>query len=425
MKRIVILGAGTAGTIMAHRLSRLFRGEVAAGSVSITVVDRDNVHVYQPGLLFVPFGVYTPEEIVRPRTRVLPADIDIVTGEIDRVEPEADTVCLVGGPDLRYDVLIVATGSHLNPADTHGLTGSGWFETAFEFYTTQGAVALGDALDEWDGGRLVINVVDMPIKCPAAPLEFAFLADWFFTERQMRDRVQIALVTPLDSAFTKPVAARSLAHLLREKNIDLVTEFNTGAVDGRRRTLISWDEREEPYDLLVTVPLHTGASFVRRSPGLGDDLDFVLTDPSTLQARRRDNIFVIGDATNLPTSKAGSVAHFQSGVLRENVHAFLQGHPLPATFDGHACCIVETGFDQAIFLDFNYDVEPLPGKFPFPHVGPLSLLEESRVNHAGKMAFRWIYWNLMLTGHAIPGVSTDLATAGQVLVQHGHTSDAA
>lgn len=414
MKRIVILGAGTGGTIMANRLARLYRGELAAGSVSITIVDRDDVHVYQPGLLFVPFGVYTPEDIVRPRTRLLPPAIDIITSEIAHVEPEADTVHLVDGPNLHYDVLVIATGTRINPGETAGLTGPGWLDTAFEFYTPDGAAALAGMLERWRGGRLAINVVDTPIKCPVAPLEFAFLADWFFTERGIRDQVDVALVTPLDGAFTQPIASHSLAHLLKKKGVRLITEFNTGEVDGTNRKLISWDDRFVSYDLLVTVPVHTGAPFIGGSPGLGDDMDFVLTDPSTLQARRRDNIFVLGDATNLPTSKAGSVAHFQSEVLTENVRAFLDGHPLPASFDGHANCFVETGFSRALLLDFNYDVEPLPGKFPFPHLGPMSLLKESRVNHLAKMASRWLYWNVLLAGRDLPGLNPTMSMRGKV-----------
>ena len=181
------------------------------------------------------------------------------------------------------------------------------------------------ALQAFDAGRLVVNFVDLPIKCPVAPLEFTFLADWYFHDRGVRDDVELTFVTPLDAAFTKPVAAEHLAGLLREKNIELVTEFATGEVDGAGGRLVGYDEREMPFDLLVTIPLHGGAAFVERSPGLGDDLGFVPTDPRTLQSLVKPNVFAIGDATNVPTSKAGSVTHFEGEVLSREHPALPRG----------------------------------------------------------------------------------------------------
>jgi sulfide:quinone oxidoreductase len=412
MKRIVILGAGTAGTIMANRLRRLYRRDMRAGRVIITVVDQDDRHVYQPGLLFVPFGTYRASEIVKPRHGSLPHDVWYVCAAIERVAPEKDTVYLADGRTIAYDVLIVATGSRIVPQETEGLTGPGWRDTVFDFYTPEGSAALAEKLASWPGGRLVVNIVEMPIKCPVAPLEFAFLADSFFTKRGMRDRVSITFVTPLDAAFTKPVASQALGHLLADKNIRLVTEFNAGRVDGTKGELVSWDERVEPFDLLVTVPLHMGAEFVSRSPGLGDDMGFVLTDPATLQAQVRPNIFAIGDATNVPASKAGSVAHFQGELLEDNVRRFITGRPLAPTFDGHANCFIETGHGKALLIDFNYQIEPLPGRFPLAF-GPLPLLKESRLNHLGKLAFRWIYWHLLLPGRDLLGVPARMSMGGK------------
>jgi sulfide:quinone oxidoreductase len=413
MKRILILGAGTAGTVMANRLARLYRREIAERRTTITVVDRDDQHVYQPGLLFVPFGIYQPDEIVRPRSHQLGEGVTYASAGIDRVDADRDVVLLADGRRLPYDVLIIATGVRIAPEETDGLTGEGWQTKIFDFYTLAGATALHGALENFTGGRVVINPVDMPIKCPVAPLEFAFLTDWYFTKRGLRDRVTLTYVTPLDAAFTKPTAARSLAHLLEEKGIELVTEFATGRVDGAEGKLVSWDEREVGFDLLVTIPLHSGEEFVGRSEGLGDDLGFVVTDPHTLQAKRKANIFALGDATNLPSSKAGSVAHFQAEVLTENIRRFLGGEALDPGFDGHSNCFIETGFKKALLIDFNYEVEPLPGKFPFPVVGPMSLLEESRLNHEAKMFFRWIYWNVLLPGHDVPGIRPQMTMRGK------------
>ncbi len=402
--RIVILGGGTGGTIMANRLRRVYAHEAA----EITLVDRDDAHVYQPGLLFVPFGLADAEHLVRPRHRQLHRDVRFVQAEIDRVETRANEVHLGDGTVLGYDVLIVATGARLVPEETEGMTGDGWLETVFPFYTPEGATALAGALERFDGGRLVVNLVDMPIKCPVAPLEFAFLADWFLTERGLRDRTELVYVTPLDGAFTKPTASQMLTGLLEARHVELVTEFNAGEVDAEAGMLRSYDEREQPFDLLVTIPLHAGAAFVDRSPGLGDDVGFIPSDLHTLQAKVAENVFAIGDATNLPSSKAGSVTHFEADTLTTNVQRFLAGEPLEGSFDGHANCFIETGFGKAILIDFNYDVEPLPGHFPSQHLGPLSLLAESRANHLGKLLFQWVYWHALLPGRDIPGISPQL-----------------
>ena len=408
-KRIVVLGGGTGGTLTANRLRKV----LPVDGVQITVVDRDDRHVYQPGLLFVPFGLTHPEDIVRPRGRQLRRGIEFRESAVERVDIAAHEVLLGDGSVLSYDVLVVASGAVLVPEETPGLTGAGWMEKVFTFYTPEGAGALEGALATFDGGRVVVNVVDLPIKCPVAPLEFCFLADWYFTERGIRDRVELSYVTPLDAAFTRPVASQRLAGMLAEKNISLVTEFNTGEVDGAGGRLVSYDGRELPFDLAVVIPAHGGAPYVGRSPGLGDALGFVPTDERTLQAKASPDIFVIGDAANVPASKAGSVTHFEGETLVENVRRHLAGEPLVAGFDGHANCFIETGFGKALLIDFNYDTEPLPGHYP-TRVG-LPLLAESRINHLGKLMFQSFYWHSLLPGRDIPGIGSQMPTAGKQL----------
>jgi sulfide:quinone oxidoreductase len=406
--RIVVLGGGTGGTLMANRLRRLYSRTEA----EITVVDRDDAHVYQPGLLFVPFGLAHAEDIVRSRQRQLRQGVDFHLSDVDHVGLDDQRVTLTDGTVLPYDVLIVATGVRLQPEETEGMTADGWMENVFTFYDIEGAMGLRDALERFDGGRLVVNFVDLPIKCPVAPLEFAFLADWYLHERGVRDKVELTFATPLDGAFTKPVASEHLRSLLGEKHIELVTEFNTGEIDAAGGRLVSYDEREVPFDLLVTVPLHAGQEYVSRSEGLGGDLDFVPTSPTTLQSLARPNVFALGDATNVPISKAGSVTHFEGEVLTENVRRFLAGEDLDATYDGHANCFIETGFSKALLIDFNYETEPLPGRFP-TGAGPMPLLKESRLNHLGKLMFQWMYWHMLLPGRDIPGIAPTMQMAGK------------
>ena len=408
MHRIVILGAGTGGTLTANRL----RKAVSAETTSIICVDQDDRHVYQPGLLFVPFGLTQPEDIVRPRARQLHQGVEFKSDVVENVDLESQIVHLKNGGDLSYDVLVVASGAVLAPEETPGLTGPGWMENVFTFYTPEGAAALESALAAFEGGRIVVNVVEMPIKCPVAPLEFCFLADWFFRERGIRDRVNISFVTPLDAAFTKPIAAKRLGGMLEERGIELVTEFNTGEVDGVGGRLISYDEREVPFDLAVVIPVHNGAPFVSKSSGLGDALGFVATNEHTLQSLAAPNVFAIGDATSIPISKAGSVTHFEGEILVENITRFLNGQTLDASYDGHVNCFIETGFSKAMLIDFNYDVEPETGHYP-GHVG-LPLLKESRLNHLGKLMFQWFYWHVLLPGRDIPGASSSMPTKGKV-----------
>jgi sulfide:quinone oxidoreductase len=407
MRNLLILGGGTAGTMVANKLHKRLSHE----GWRITVVDRDDDHHYQPGYLFLPFGGYSTDEIVRSRHHFIHDGVQLVLGEIDQVDPDGQIVHLGDGRTLDYDYLVIATGTAPRPDQTPGMLGPEWRRSIFDFYTLDGAEALAHALEAFDHGRLVVHTCEVPIKCPVAPLEFTFLVDAWLRDRGIRDRVELAYVTPLDGAFTKPVAAKHLGGMLDERKVEVVTDFAIESIDPERKALVSYDEREVPFDLLVTIPVNMGADFVARS-GLGDELNYVPVDRHTLLSTAYDTIFALGDASNIPASKAGSVAHFSVEVFVDNFLEHAAGLPMTGSFDGHANCFVESGNDKALLIDFNYDTEPLPGKYPIPYVGPLSLLEETRANHLGKLAFRHIYWNVLLPGHPVP-LSAHLSMAGK------------
>lgn len=407
-ERIVIIGGGTSGTVIANRLRRL-RSRTAA----ITVIDRDDAHRYQPRLLSMAFGLADPDGSVRPRHAQLREGIEFRLSEVDRVDTERSSIVLRGGNTVPYDVLVIASGAYVLPQETEGLTGPGWMERMFTFYDHEGAVALHEALRRFSGGRIVLNIVDMPIKCSVAPLEFCFLADWYFQRAGLRDKVEIVYVTPLEGAFTKPLASKYFGGWLQKRGVAIETEFAVGEVDGEGGRLVSWDGREVAFDLLVTIPVHGGSTFVERSPRLGDDAGFVVCDFRSLQAKVAPNVFAVGDAANLPAAKTGSAAHYQTDTLVKNVCRLLDGRPLEDSYDGHSTCFIETGFGKASLIDFNYDVEPFPGRYPVPGLGPFSLLGESRPNHAGKAMFEWMYWHLLLPGHGVPGTTGQLSLAGK------------
>ncbi len=407
MKKLVILGAGTAGTMMLNKLN----GTLDKSEWQITIVDQFETHYYQPGFLFIPFGIYNRKDVIKPKRDFFPPGTNVIITEIEKIEPKENRVLLKNNQVISYDYLIIATGAKIDPEETEGMRDSLWRKRIFDFYTIEGACALADFFKHWEGGKLVISITEMPIKCPVAPLEFAFLADWYFTERGIRDKIEIHFVTPLDGAFTKPRASAILGDFLQKKNIKLTSEFNIARVDNEQKKIVSWDEIEIPFDVLVTIPTNKGDDLIERS-GIGDELNFIPTDKHTLLAEGYENIFVIGDATNLPSSKAGSVAHFQADILFENLLSVIEGRKPHAKFDGHANCFIESGFGKGILIDFNYETEPLPGKFPLPGVGPFSLLEETKMNHYGKIMFRWMYWNFLLKGVELP-IEANMSMAGK------------
>ncbi len=408
MKQILILGAGTAGTMMANHLSH----ELDLEEWEINIIDEREEHYYQPGYLFLPFDIYEPEDIVKPIQKFIPKKVSLVRSAIDKILPELKEVRLDNGVVMPYDILIIATGARIAPEEVEGMTGSEWRNSVFDFYSFEGALALRNKLREWEGGNLVVHITEMPIKCPVAPLEFAFLADSYFRHKKMRDKVKITYVTPLSGAFTKPKATAALNHLMEDKNIAIESDFAIAEVDNENKKIIDYGGREIPFDLLVTVPTNKGDELIARS-ALGDELNYVPTNKATLQSLAYANIFVLGDASNIPASKAGSVAHFEAEILTENINRFIKGEALKEEFDGHANCFVETGNGKALLIDFNYTHEPVEGEFPFPGIGPLRLLKESRMNHMGKLAFKWIYWNMLLKGTHIPFVSAKMQEAGK------------
>jgi len=408
MKNLVILGAGTAGTMMANHL----HNQLKKPDWQITIVDEREEHHYQPGYLFLPFDIYSPDDIIKTIEEFIPKKVHLVKHQINRILPNENKIELSGGEELPYDVLIIATGAKIAPEETEGMKGAEWQKSVFDFYTFEGALALRNKLRDWEGGKLVVHITEMPIKCPVAPLEFAFLADSFFKHKHMRDKVEITYVTPLSGAFTKPKCTEALEYLLEEKNINTEVDFVIEQVDNEKKALVSYDGRTIPFDLLVTVPTNKGDDLIERS-AMGDDLNYIPTHKATLQSLAYQNIFVLGDASNIPASKAGSVAHFEAEILTDNIMLYVKGKPLKEEFDGHANCFIETGNGKALLIDFNYTHEPVEGSFPFAGIGPLRLLKESRMNHMGKLAFRWIYWNVLLKGTHIPFVSATMSESGK------------
>ncbi len=407
MRKILILGSGAGGTIVANMLRR----ELSESEWEMTIIDRKEQHHYQAGYLFIPFGIYGEQDVIKPKKDFIPKGVDFVCDDITRIDAKERRVETKKGGKYDYDWLVIATGCDIAPEEIEGMT-DGWRKDIFDFYTLGGALALRKKMKYFDSGKIVLNIAEIPYKCPIAPLEFVFMADWFFTASGVRDKVDIELVTPLDNVFTKPVASKILAEVAVKKNIRVTPHFDLAQVNVNDKTIESHRGDKVGYDLLVAIPPNMGDQVLIDSE-ISDPVGFVATDNGTLKAENFDRIFVIGDTTNVPTSKAGSVAHYMAYTLVANLMREIDGYEATHQFDGHATCFLSSGFEKAILLDFNYDVEPLPGKFPFPGMGPFSLLEDSLSNYWGKMMFRWVYWNLMMKGLDLP-LEPQMSLAGKI-----------
>jgi len=407
MKNLVVLGYGAGGTMVATKL----REKLKESEWKVTVIDRDWQHHYQPGWLFIPFGIYTQEECAKPKLDFVLKGIDFVLDEVTNIDPVKKRIKTKKG-HYDYDWLVVATGCRIMPGEVEGMM-EGWRGDIQDYYTPEGAVALYKKWKYFKKGRIVLNIAEMPIKCPVAPLEFIFMADWFFSVNGVRNDIELELVTPLPGAFTKPVASAALSQMCEKKNIKITPNFDLAEVNAAGKIITSARGDEVNYDLLVAIPPHFGAQVIIDSE-IGDPMGYIDTEHGTLKAKQYENMYVVGDATNVPTSKAGAVAHYESDIIVMNLLREIDGQePLPE-FDGHSTCFICTGYEKASLIDFNYKVEPLPGKYPFPGLGPFTLLGESYFNYWGKMMFKWVYFNMMLKGKELP-LEPQMFMAGKML----------
>lgn len=398
MKKILILGSGAGGTMVAAKL----RKELNPREWKITIIDNDEMHHYQPGWLFIPFGIYTAEDCMKPKREFIPQGVNFILDEVVGVHTDKQEVeCKKG--KYEYDWLVIATGCRIAPEELEGL--EEWQPdpkgSVHSFFTLESAMALYHKMKYFKSGKLIFNIAEMPHKCPVVPMEFIFMADWYYATKGVRDNIEIEFVTPNTGIFTKPIATSVLSVTAEEKNILVTPNFDLVGVDPERNVLESAKGDEIEFDLLVSTMPNLGAEYVEDS-GMGDGMGYVFTNHHTLRAEKYDNIYVVGDATNVPTSKAGSVAHYEAEIVVENMILEIDGQEPKPSFDGHSTCFIVSGYDKAFLFDFNYKTEPLPGKFPFPGLGPFDLVGESYLNYWGKMMFKWVYWNLLLTGQELP-----------------------
>ena len=377
VQRIVIVGGGVGGTLVANLIARNLRQHIAASEASVTLVDEAGQHVYQPGFMYIAMGDERPEDLIRPEWTLLDTEVRLEVGRVSRILEPQHLVELESGSRLAYDYLVLATGARILPEEIEDFEAQ-----AHHFYDADAALQLRSALDDFAGGRIVIGIASMPYKCPPAPLEVAFLIDGELRRRGLRERSEIHFCSPIGRAFTIESVSDMATPILSRRGIELHTFFNVEAIDADRHVVVSLEGEEQPYDLLILVPPHKGQQFLIDSGLAPAPGGWLPTDRHTLQVGGRSNVFGIGDATDLPLSKAGSTAHFQAPVIAERIAAAVERRepdPELGTYTGKVMCFFEVGNGKGTLLQFDYDHPPRP---PRPN----------RLWHFAKMAFNKTYW---------------------------------
>ena len=373
MKRVVILGGGVGGTIVANLVAK------KAKDAEVTVVDRTGKHVYQPGFVYVAFERLAPHKLVRDERRLLRKRVRLVLGEAVRIDPEARRVHLADGTALDYDRLVLALGARLTPEELPGFK-----EAAHHFYSLDAASRLRTALESFRGGKVVVTVASVPYKCPPAPSEAACQLDYYFTRRGIRDKVDIHFLSPLSRVFPLEPVNPVVEQIFAKHDIRSTIFFNVESIDTEKRIVNSIEGESVPYDLLIMVPPHRGAKVVEDS-GLGDRGGWLPTDKYTLRSKAHPDIFGLGDCTDVPVSKSGAAAHFEAKVVAKSIVADLRGQPAPLKYDGRVTCYCDAGYHKGISMSFDYEHPPVP-----PPLGLKDWLGKQILNRA--------YWFLIPQG---------------------------
>ncbi|WP_181685097.1 NAD(P)/FAD-dependent oxidoreductase [Halorhabdus salina] len=370
-EEIVVVGGGTGGTVLANRLADRLEPAIESGDAHVTVINDGEYQYYKPAYLYVPFGKKTVEEAKRPLSDLLDRHVELRVDRVTGLDTDAKSVSLEDGDDMAYDHLVMATGATLDPEEVPGLA-----EGGHHFYGPEGTESLRDELADFEEGHLVLSVIGVPHMCPAAPLEFVFMADDWLRQRGLREDIEITYTYPIQRAHGLQSVADWATPKLADRDINLETFFNAERVDPEEQVLETMEGNELDYDLLVAIPPHTASELVSEA-GLGDT--WVDVDRATLEAEQAEDVYAIGDVADVPTSKAGSVAHYEAGVVADRIASRVRGQTPTSVYDGKTVCFIETGMDEATFVEFGYGDEP-------------TMREPSKPVHWAKLGYNESYW---------------------------------
>ncbi len=377
MKHLLVVGSGSGGTLTANLLAKSLKRKIHQGEASIDLIGAGAQHVFQPGYLDVAFKGYSPAGLMRPEAGLVLKDVTFRNEAAAKIDLEERSVTLVGGTKVRYDYLVIATGAFADPGSLPGLK-----ETSFNFHTgPQDAVRTWEALQKFKGGKIVVAIAGVPHKCPPSPNEAAFMIDEFYRKGGLRDKVEISFVTPYPRAYPAQTLSDAIAPIFEERGIGLVPLFNAESVDPDAHKMYSLEGDSVDYDLLIAVPPHRGTDVIRNS-GIGDEDGWIPADKGTMRVKGHDDAFAIGDATNIPVSKSGVVAHLQSPVVTENILLGLGGSSESVEYNGRINCPMEVGRHRAVFVSATYTT-------------PVAKQSPSMVKYFMKRSFSTMYWRTM------------------------------
>ena len=378
-KTILILGGGIGGIVAARLLrKRLPRAH------RIVLVEREAQHVFPPSLLWLMVGARREEQISRPIARLSKAGIELVGGEIERIDPQTRSA-RVAGQDISADYMVVALGAELAPETIPGLA-----EAGHNFYTLDGARSLDRARAGLRQGRLVVLVGGTPFKCPAAPYEAAMLLEADARRRGIRERVSIDLYTPEPGPMpvAGPKVSAKVRQLVESRGVRVHTEHVATEVDPNGRLIHFKNGATAPFDLLAYVPPHR-APAVARAAGLAGESGWIVVNRQTLETKF-PSVYAIGDVTGIPLvsgkplPKAGVFAHGEAEVVANNIVHAITGEGALRSFEGHGACFIEIGDGRAGFGSGNFFAEPAP---------QIRLRQPGWLLHLGKVAYEkyWLY----------------------------------
>lgn len=369
--KILIVGGGMGGTILANNLARRLKREVKQGKAQITMLSASDQHMYQPGLLYLCVGRMAPDELYREQASLLEPEVEFHVDPVEEFNLDQNSVKTKSGATYGYDSLVIATGSRPAPETIPGLA-----ENSVNCYTEKNALDMLRQVREFKGGRVGV-VVGVPHKCPMIPLEVTFVLHDYFKDKGIADKTEFHYTYPIGRLHSLEPVAKWAEGQFAKLGVKTTTLFNMKEVDSKGKIVHSEEGETLDCDLLVSVPPHRGMEVIEKNKlGAGG---FIPTDRLSLKMEGRDNVYIIGDTTNLPISKAGSTAHFEAEALAENLAAIIKlGEPV-RDYDGKVFCFIETGKDSATYAMFDYQHPPAP-KAP------------NKAVHWFKMAYNQLYW---------------------------------
>ncbi|MDJ1181716.1 NAD(P)/FAD-dependent oxidoreductase [Roseofilum casamattae] len=394
--QILIIGGGSAGLTVASQLL------AANKSLDVAIIEPSEKHYYQPAWTLVGGGVFAAEDTMKPEQECVPSGASWIKAYCQEFNPDNNQVTTRDGAVITYDYLVVCPGIQLDWHLVEGLPETLGKNGVCSNYLYEQAPKTWEIIRNFQGGTAIFTYPNTPIKCAGAPQKIMYLADETFRKNGVRDRSKILYCTAGGGIFGVPAYAKPLMEIVDRKTIDLKVKHNLKAINGERKEAtfdVTTDAGVEsvtiPYDMIHVTPPMSAPDFIKQSPLAGTEgpaKGWVEVDKFTLQHKRYPNVFSLGDASSLPTSKTAAAVRSEAPVVASNLLLLMDGKSLTANYDGYACCPLVTGYGKVIFAEFDYEKKPTP---TFP-------LDPTQERYSMWLLKRYglpfLYWNRMIKG---------------------------